>query len=450
MKRPSLTTIIFIICLILIILIDLPENYPVNINIFNKKIKTEINPISLDVNLFGNKIRRNFTTQLGLDLKGGSRLLFDVDTSKVSSADRNTAVEAARDIIERRGNFFGVSEPNVSTLKSGGQYRLSVDLPATDDLAATIDLISKTAHLDFRTEASLEASIATQAPLYVLLSQQTDLTGKDIKRSSVDFDNQGKPAVGLEFNSAGGKKFAEITGSNVRKRIAIYLDEMILSAPTVSEKIIGGRAMITGDFTLDQAKQLSVAINSGSLPVPIKLIEQRNIGPTLGEAQIKNSIFAGLVGLMMVILFMIIYYGRLGIIAIIGLIIYGLISMAIFRIVPIVLTLPGIAGFILSIGMAVDSNILIFERIKEELRAGKSQDIAIRLGFGRAIDAIKDANLTTILVAFILFNPLNWDFLPQFGLVKGFALTLFIGVATSLFTGVVITKRLINMFYKKT
>src|SRR3989338_3332255 len=138
MKRPSLTTIIFIICLILIILIDLPENYPVNINIFNKKIKTEINPISLDVNLFGNKIRRNFTTQLGLDLKGGSRLLFDVDTSKVSSADRNTAVEAARDIIERRVNFFGVSEPNVATLKSGGQYRLSVDLPATDDLAATI------------------------------------------------------------------------------------------------------------------------------------------------------------------------------------------------------------------------------------------------------------------------------------------------------------------------
>ncbi len=182
--------------------------------------------------------------------------------------------------------------------------------------------------------------------------------------------------------------------------------------------------------------------------MPVKLVEQRNIGPTLGETEVRKSVVAGALGLMMVLVFMVLYYGKFGVIADLTLVIYGLIAFAIFRLIPVVLTLPGVAGFILSIGMAVDSNILIFERIKEELRRGNDQDIAIRLGFGRAIDAIKDANITTLSVAFILFNPLNWEFLPQFGLVRGFALTLAIGVATSLFTGVVITKRLINFFYR--
>ena len=185
------------------------------------------------------------------------------------------------------------------------------------------------------------------------------------------------------------------------------------------------------------------------MPIPISLVEQRNIGPSLGAEQIEKSVFAGMIGLLGVFLFMILYYGRLGVIASVTLVIYGLISYALFKIIPIVLTLPGIAGFILSIGMAVDSNILIFERIKEEIRRGQDRDTAIRLGFGRAIDAIKDANITTLLVSFILFNPLNWSFLPQFGLVKGFALTLAIGVATSLFTGVVITKKLLLAFYKE-
>ncbi len=201
--------------------------------------------------------------------------------------------------------------------------------------------------------------------------------------------------------------------------------------------------------TLDEAKKLAIAINSGALPLPIKLIEQRNIGPTLGAIEVKKSVIAGVIGLFMVLAFMVGYYGKLGVIASCALIIYGLISLAIFRLIPVVLTLPGVAGFILSIGMAVDSNILIFERIKEEIRKGKDFEIAVKLGFGRAIDAIKGANITTLTVAFILFNPLNWEFLPQFGMVRGFALTLAIGVATSLFTGVVITKRLIDIFYKK-
>jgi len=279
---------------------------------------------------------------------------------------------------------------------------------------------------------------------------ETGLTGKHIKKASVDFNQQdGKPQVALSFNNEGARLFGDITKRNIGKPLAIVVDNFLISAPTVQQAISEGNAVITGNFTVDEAKKLTIAINSGALPLPIKLIEQKNIGPTLGTVEVKKSVIAGFFGLAMVLLFMILYYGKLGIIASMALLIYGLISLAIFRLIPVVLTLPGIAGFILSIGMAVDANILIFERIKEEIRKGKEFEVAVRLGFGRAIDAIKDANITTLTVAFILFNPLNWEFLPQFGMVKGFALTLAIGVAISLFTGVVITKRLIDVFYKK-
>jgi preprotein translocase subunit SecD len=448
MKKLTIPTIIFLVLMIFVILIDIPENQKVKINVFGKTWETTINPIDINLNLFGFKIERKFRTKLGLDLSGGSRLVFEANTKKIAAKDQATAVEGARDIIERRINFFGVSEPNVTTLKVGPVYRITVDLPGAGNLNQAVDLIGKTAQLEFKEEASLEAKIATQAPLFVLLSKKTKLTGRDIKRSAVEFDNQGKPSVGLEFNTAGGKLFEQITERNVGKRVAIYLDDAILSAPVVQQKIIGGKAVITGDFSLEEAKKLSIAINSGALPVSIKLIEQRNIGPSLGKEQIDNSLFAGVIGLLSVVIFMIVYYRRLGITACIALAIYGLISFAVFRAIPIVLTLSGIAGFILSIGMAVDANILIFERIKEEQRLGKSFDIALRLGFARAISAIKDANITTLLVAFILYNPANWSFFPQFGLVRGFALTLAIGVATSLFTQVVITRKIINLFYK--
>jgi len=235
---------------------------------------------------------------------------------------------------------------------------------------------------------------------------------------------------------------------NVGKPIGIFLDQLPLSAPTVQQTISGGEAVITGNFTVDEAKKLAISINAGALPVPIILREMKNIGPTLGQKQVQQSVLAGGVGLSAVIIFMIGYYGILGVIASGALLIYGLLSFAIFKTVPVVLTLSGIAGFILSIGMAVDANILIFERIKEEIRRGKKFDSAVRIGFTRALSAIKDANITTLLVSFILFNPLNWSFFPQFGVVRGFALTLGIGVLTSLFTGVVVTKRLIEMFYK--
>lgn len=449
MKISRFEIISFLIFLALIILIDLPENLPVKLPFGKKAIVSSINPPHIDITLFDKHIKKDFKTQLGLDLKGGSHLVFEANIADIKPADRGTALEGARNIIERRVNFFGVAEPSVQSIQSGNAYRIIVDLPGAQNIAEAVSLIGQTARLEFTELASDEAKIATDTPLFLQVRKKTDLTGKHVKRASVEFDSKGKPAVGLQFDSEGAKLFEQITTRNIGRPVGIFLDGFPLSIPTVQQAITGGDAVITGNFTVDDAKKLAVSINSGALPVSIKLIEQRNIGPSLGEEQIKKSIFAGVVGLSTVILFMILYYGRLGIIASMALLIYGLISFAVVRAVPVVLTLPGIAGFILSIGMAVDSNILIFERIKEEKRLGRDFDIAVRLGFGKAIDAIKDANITTILVALILFNPLNSEHFPQFGLVKGFALTLIIGVVTSLFTGVFITRRLIALFYKK-
>jgi preprotein translocase subunit SecD len=449
MKISKIQIFLFFLILLLILLIDLPENIPIKFNFWGIKIDTKINPLKIDLTLLGKRITKDFRTRLGLDLKGGSHLVFETDMKGIKTEDREEALISARDIIEKRVNFFGVSEPNIQTLKVGGSYRIMVDLPGIASVEEAVKLIGKTAQLDFRQEASVEAKIATTTPIFLRLTKKTNLTGKEVKKAAVQFDNtSGKPEVRLEFNDQGAKLFEEITKENVGKPLGIFLDDLLLSAPTVQQVITGGNAVITGNFTLDEAKKLSIAINSGALPVSIKLIEQRKIGPTLGKETISKSVYAGFIGLSAVVAFMVLYYGRLGVIASTALLIYGLISLAIFRTISLVLTLPGIAGFILSIGMAVDSNILIFERIKEEEKQGKNFDIAIKLGFGKAIEAIKDANLTTLLVAFILFNPLNWDFFPQFGLVRGFALTLAIGVITSLFTGVVITKRLIEIFYK--
>ena len=434
----------------LIIWIDLPENLAVKFTVFKKKIDFTINPLSINTTLLGIPVKRDFKTRLGLDLKGGSHLVFEADTRNIKSEDITDALNSARDVVEKRVNFFGVSEPVVQTLKTGNKYRINIDLPGISDVNEAIKLIGKTAQLSFKEEMPTDNPEATSSPIYTRLTKDTGLTGKNVKKASVTFDSQtGKPQVALSFSKSGADLFAKITQRNLNKPVAIFLDNFILSAPTVQSVISDGNAVITGNFTLDQAKALAQSINSGALPLPIKLVEQRNIGPTLGESEVKKSVYAGMIGLLMVLFFMVVTYRKLGMIASTALLIYSLISLAIFRGLPVVLTLPGIAGFILSIGMAVDSNILIFERIKEEQRLGKEFDIAIKLGFGRAIDAIKDANITTLLVAFILFNPLNWEFLPQFGMVRGFALTLAVGVATSLFTGVVITKRLIETFYKQ-
>lgn len=410
-----------------------------------------LNPLTIDLSKLQIPFKQTFSTrtQLGLDLKGGSHLVFQSDTSKINSSDVQDALNSARDIIERRVNAYGVSEPVIQTVKTGSVYRITVDLPGVTDVQQAVNLIGQTAQLVFRQLDQRADQAATPSPFTLGLEQDTGLTGKDVKKASVVFDQQsGLPQISLAFSEQGKKLFAQATEKNIGKPIGIFIDQNLISAPVVQQKIADGNAVITGNFTVEEAKQLATKINSGALPLPISLVEQRNIGPTLGEREVRLSVVAGVVGLSMVIIFMIVFYGRLGMIATLGLIIYGMISFAIFRLLGIVLTLPGIAGFILSIGMAVDANILIFERIKEEQRKGKSFAVALKLGFGRAIDAIKDANITTLLVAFILFNPLNWEFLPQFGLVKGFALTLAIGVGTSLFTGIFITRKLISFFYK--
>jgi len=440
---------IYLVLVVVLIGMCLPENIPIKFNINKSKVNFVINPLSINTSLFGIQIKKEFKTKLGLDLKGGSHLVFKVDTKGVKSEDVTDALTSARDIIEKRVNFFGVSEPLVQNIKSGNEQRISVDLPGIENVSQAVALIGQTAQLRFIEEGPLDSKIASTASLLERLNKDTGMSGKHIKKAAVVFDPEtGKPQVSLAFTTEGAKLFEDVTGRNIGKPVGIFLDYFPISAPTVQQKITDGSAVITGSFTTDEAKKLAIAINSGALPLPIQLIEQRNIGPSLGAEDIRKSVIAGGIGLFMVCFFMIGYYGKLGLIATGALALYGMISFALFRAIPIVLTLPGIAGFILSIGMAVDSNILIFERIKEERRKGKELKIAIRLGFGRALDAIKDANITTILVAFILFNPLNWEFLPQFGMVRGFALTLGIGVATSLFTGVVITKRLIQTFYK--
>lgn len=437
------------VLLVLLIWMCLPENIPVRFNVNRSKIAFTINPLSIDTTIFGVPIKKEFKTKLGLDLKGGSHLVYKVETKGIAQADLNDALVSARDVIEKRVNFFGVSEPLVQNVKSGNEHRITVDLPGLENVSQAIKLIGQTAQLRFVEEGAIDPKIASTASLLERLNKDTGLNGKHIKKSSVVFNQEtGNPQVSLQFTPEGTKKFDEITARNIGKPVGIFLDYMPLSAPTVQQRISEGNAVISGNFSVDEAKKLSISINSGALPLPIQLIEQRNIGPSLGAEDVKKSVVAGFIGLAMVAFFMIGYYGQLGIIATMALILYGLISFALFRMIPIVLTLPGVAGFILSIGMAVDSNILIFERIKEEQEKGRDFKTAVRLGFGRAMDAIKDANITTMLVAFILFNPLNWDFLPQFGLVKGFALTLGLGVATSLFTGIVITKRLINAFYR--
>ena len=394
--------------------------------------------------------RRDLEIKKGLDLAGGNHLVYQAEMNQVAEGDKDSALEAARANIERRVNLYGVAEPVIWTSKIGDEYRLVVELPGVEDVNQAIDLIGQTAQLDFREESLPEGEQSEATPPSIPLSfKPTGLTGKDLKRAQVQFDpNSGQPVVGLEFSSEGAKKFEEITAKNVGKMVGIFLDQMPISLPRVEEPITGGNAIIRGDFNVDQAKGLSIQLNAGALPVPIRIIEQRNIGATLGEESIRKSVRAGLVGLLMVVLFMAAYYGFLGLLADLGLLVYALTTVALYKLIPVTLTLPGIAGFLLSVGMAVDANILIFERIKEEKRAGQPSKAALELGFGRAWDSIRDANICTLITCYVLFNPFGWSFLNVSGMIRGFALTLGLGIGIGLFTGIVVTRTLLRMFYK--
>lgn len=388
-----------------------------------------------------------FPLRLGLDLAGGTRITLEADMGEVPQEDRSFALDSVREIIERRVNLFGVSEPVVQTARSPSHSRIIVELPGITDANTALSLIGKTARLEFR--EFLDVGMATVGAT-LQNTKPTTLTGADFRRARVEFSPEtGEPVVAIEFTQEGAVKFADLTTRLVGFPLAIFLDETALAWPIVQTPITGGQGVISGGFTKEGAKTLALQLTAGSLPVPVSPIEERTIGATLGASSVEKSVRAGIVGLALVTLFMIFQYGRLGVYAVMALVVYGLVTLALFRLIPITLTLPGIAGFILSIGMAVDSNILIFERFAEEKRKGKPWHIAMEQAFGKAWDSIRDANLTTILTSLILFNPGNWQFLPSSGLVRGFALTLLLGVLTSLFTGIVATRTFIRVLYKE-
>ncbi|MFH1566134.1 MAG: protein translocase subunit SecD [bacterium] len=397
------------------------------------------------INILNGRFKRDLSIKKGLDLAGGIHVVLQADMQGIAKEDEVSAIESAKKIIERRVNLYGVSEPTVQTAKIGDSYRILVELPGVYNTEEAVNLIGSTAKLNFR-ELPAEKDLQN-----ALVSDFTDsgLSGADLKKAFVSFDQQSNaPEVSLEFTQDGAKKFGEITKNNLQRPLAIFLDDYLLTAPTVQAVITDGKAVISGQFSLDEAKEYVIQLNAGALPVPVLVIEQKNIGATLGSDSVKRSLFAGGIGLFVVAVFMATLYGKLGILANVALIIYSLITLSIYKLIPVVLTLPGLAGFILSIGMAVDSNILIFERIKEERRLGKPLGLSMELGFGRAWDSIRDANISTLITCFVLFNPFNWSFLVNSGPVRGFALTLFLGVVISLFTGIIVTRNLIRIFYK--
>ena len=402
------------------------------------------------------KLNKNFETQkaffkshpfrLGLDLSGGTHLIYKVDTSVVSADQVNDSMEALRDIIERRINVFGVSEPVVQVqhggFVSGAGEQLIIDLPNVKDIQKAKEIIGQTPLLEFRVERQKGEPITIKPgpdgkiDEKILQEQQfvsTELTGRYLKRAVLEFDpNTREPVVSLQFNEEGSKIFAQITKDNIGKIIAIYLDGEMRSNPVVREEIPNGQAVISGSFTPAEAKQLVGYLNSGALPLPITLVSTRTIGATLGESAVKAGVKAAIIGFLLVALFLILLYRLPGLIATLSLCIFIAIMLALFKLMPVTLTAAGIAGFIISIGIAVDANVLIFERVKEELRSGRSIADSISAGFSRAWFSIRDSNISNF-TAIILF----W-----FGtsLIKGFALTLGMGVIVSMFSAIIITR----------
>lgn len=446
-KNPKRVLLALIALALVLGVISFPENYPLKFSLGPIKVDRVINPPTISLG----SLKKEFKTKFGLDLAGGTHLGFAVDMSKIPANERSSALDSVKQVIERRINFFGVSEPVIQSVYSQNTYRVILELPGIQNVDDAISLVGQTAQMEFR--EFIENAESTKSA-YLIPSftntKSTDLTGKDLKRASLSFSSQnGSPEVAIEFTSDGSKKFGDLTTRLLGKNLAIFLDDFPLTWPTIQTPILDGRAVITGQFTQEEAKTLALQLNAGALPVPVKLIEQRTVGATLGKESIDKSIRAGLIGLLFVIIYMFLQYGTLGIAAIVGLLFYALLSYGLYRLIPITLTLPGIAGFILSIGMAVDSNILIFERLKEEVRLGKPWAVALESAFGKAWDSIRDANVTTLVTSAILFNPFNWDFLPSSGLVRGFALTLALGVVTSLFTGIIVTRTVMRVFYSK-
>jgi len=379
--------------------------------------------------------------RFGLDLVGGTELIYRADTSGV--ADRAGAMESLKEVIERRINVFGVSEPLIQTEQAGfasglSDDRLIVELPGVSDIEEAKRLIGKTPVLEFLLIKPDAQTILDENQGSELnpedIFERTGLSGQFLSRARLEFNPTTQaPSIGLEFNAEGKDLFARITRDHKGEKLAIVLDGEMLSAPVIQDEIRDGNAQITGVFTTDEAKQLVRDLNYGALPVPITLSSSQTIGASLGDASLSAGVRAGLMGFLALSLFLILWYRLPGLVSVVALSSYIVLSLAVFKLIPVTFTAAGIAGFILSIGMAVDANVLIFERAKEELKKGKSIHDALHEGFHRAWLSIRDSNVSSIITAVVLF----W---LGTSAVKGFALTLGVGVVVSMFTAITVSR----------
>lgn len=390
-----------------------------------------------------------FPFRYGLDLDGGTHLTYRADTSEVAPENINSSLDSLRRTIERRVNAFGVSEPIVQIEKAGlfsseeDKNRLIVELPGVTDVSEAIDAIGKTPLLEFRILkndifANVDLESAENLPETYDLYEPTGLGGGQLERAQVVFDQySGRPTVSIQYNSEGSKLLAQVTKDNVGKYMGIFIDKELIQNPVIRQEIIGGTAQISGSYTPDEAKQLAEDLNFGALPLPIELIETQTIGASLGHDTLNSGINALLWAFIIIFIFLAIWYRLPGVVAIISLAVYVVIMLALFKVIPVTLTSSGVAGFILSLGMAVDANVLIFERLKEELKAGRSLKDAVEEGFSRAWLPIRDGNLSSIISAAVLF----W--LSGTSVVQGFALVFGIGVLASMLTALVISRTLL-------
>lgn len=386
-----------------------------------------------------NSLSKSKGINLGLDLQGGIQLTYQIDTSKLGDKSPDQAQQETVDLITRRvnenpslGTNLGVSEANVQGTKFDGNYGVLVELPGVHDIQQAKDIIGKTAQLKFYEMVDNK-------------EQETNLTGSDVVSAQAGTDKQQtgfssvSPVIYLDFTADGGKKFADITKRNIGKPIITKLDDQVINQATVQAEIDSGKAQITGIATLKEAKDTAQAISEGALPAPINPVHDYEIGAALGKDAVEKSLIAGLIGLILVAIFMIAYYRTLGVVAVVGLLIYSVIVMAVFKMISATLTLSGIAGFIFSIGVAVDANILVFERFKEEKRKDIPTTQALENGFVRSWPSIRDSNTASFLTAFVLYEFGS-------GTVKGFAVTLMIGIFVSIFTSIYVTRNILRLF----
>ena len=397
----------------------------------------------------------NYQFRKGLDLAGGTHLTYLADTSDMENNEVAGAMDTLRQTIERRINIFGVSEPVVQVERGGfltgegTENRLIIELPGVTDIEEAIDMIGQTPLLEFKVltqdleiieayenATSTEERNVLQEQLYV----RTGLTGSQLSRASVSFDQFNRPMVSIRFNSEGRDLLREITENNLGQAMPIFLDGFMISNPFIRDVIYGGEAQISGDFSLEEVRELVQNLNFGALPIPISLLETQTIGASLGEETFNQGVTALIWGLILISIFLIAFYRLPGLIASLSLILYLLIMMSLFKVIPVTLTASGLAGFILSIGMAVDANILIFERLKEELKSGSNTREAILESTKRAWSSIRDGNLSSLIAAAVLF----W--MSGTSLIKGFALVFGIGVLVSMFTAIFISKTFLLLF----